>query len=114
MDEKRSYGRYSLWFPVTIDLASRRVWAVCKDVSASGILISSSGELEVGDVVTVSFRVAPDAPDKRLSGRIVRVEPPDDNPRAVWTHRMAIEFLEPDASLQSLFADTSSRPPPPL
>jgi hypothetical protein len=114
MDEKRSYGRYSLWFPVTIDLASRRVWAVCKDVSASGILISSSGELKVGDVVTVSFRVSPEGPEKQLSGRIVRVEPPDDNPRAVWIHRMAIEFLEPDASLQTLFADTSSRPPPPL
>ena len=115
MDEKRSYGRYSLWFPVTIDLESRRVWAVCKDVSASGILISSSGELAVGDVVTVSFRIAPDDPEKQLSGRIVRVEPPDENPRAVWIHRMAIEFLEPDASLQSLFAHTlSSRPPPPL
>jgi len=87
---------------------------VCKDVSASGILISSSGQLEVGDVVTVSFRVSPEAAEKRLTGRIVRVEPPDDNPRAVWVHRMAIEFLEPDAALQSLFADTSSRPPPPL
>jgi len=114
MDEKRSYGRYSLWFPVTIDLESRRVWAVCKDVSASGILISSSGELAVGEVVTVSFRVSPDDPERQLSGRIVRIEPPDENPRAVWIHRMAIEFLEPDASLQSLIADSSSRPPPPL
>jgi hypothetical protein len=64
--------------------------------------------------VTVSFRVVPDAPDKQVLGRIVRLDAPDDNPRAVWAHRMAIEFLEPDASLQSLFAHASSRPPPPL
>jgi hypothetical protein len=114
MDEKRSYGRFALWFPVTIDLDSRRVWAVCKDVSASGILVSSSGALQVGEVVAVTFRVSAEGPDKQLAGRIVRVEPPDDNPRAVWVHRAAIEFLEPDASLQTVFADTSSRPPPPL
>jgi hypothetical protein len=114
--EKRSFGRYALWFPVTIDLSAnkaRRVWAVCKDVSAGGILISGTDELEVGDVVTVSFRVEPDAAERRLSGRIVRVDPPDENPRSVWTHRMAIEFLEPDATLQSSFERASSLPPPP-
>ncbi len=113
MDEKRSYGRYALWFPVTIDISSRRVWAVCKDVSASGILISGTEELRVGDVVAIRFRVSPEGADKQLAGRIVRVEPPDDNPRSVWAHRMAIEFVEPDATLQALFAKASSRPPPP-
>jgi PilZ domain len=111
MEEKRSYSRYALWFPVTVDSASRQVWAVCNDVSASGILISGSTQLNVGDDVTVSFRVSPDGPERRLSGRIVRVEPRDDDPRAVWPHRMAIEFVEPDATLQSMFAPVSSRPP---
>jgi hypothetical protein len=112
MAEKRSYDRYSLWFPVTIEGASRRVWAVCKDASAGGILISGSEGLSVGDVVKVSFRVSPDSGERVLAGRIVRVEQPDDNPRAVWSHRMAIEFIEPDATLQSSFSRASSRPPP--
>jgi hypothetical protein len=112
MDEKRSYDRYALWFPVTIDISSRRVWAVCKDVSASGILISGTEELQVGDVVAIRFRVSPEGSDKQLAGRIVRVEPRDDNPRAVWAHRMAIEFEEPDATLQAVFVKASSRPPP--
>jgi hypothetical protein len=112
MTEKRSYSRYSLWFPVTIDGASQRVWAVCKDASAGGILISGTEGLHVGDVVKVSFRVSPDAHERVLSGRIVRVEEPDDSPRAVWSHRMAIEFIEPDATLQSSFSRASSRPPP--
>ena len=40
-----------------------------------------------------------------------RVDPPDDDPRAVWPHRMAIEFTEADATLQSLFEPASSQPP---
>ncbi|MGO9836701.1 MAG: PilZ domain-containing protein [Polyangiaceae bacterium] len=112
MNEKRSYDRYSLWFPVTLDGASGRVWAVCKDASAGGILISGTQGLNVGDVVTVSFRVSPGEAERNLAGRIVRVEKPDDDPRAVWSHRMAIEFVEADTTLQSSFTRASSRPPP--
>ena len=111
MQEKRSHSRYALWFPVTIDSSSRQVWAVCKDVSAGGILISGSTGLKIGDVVSIAFRVAPNDPERKISGRIVRVDPPDDDPRAVWPHRMAIEFTEPDAMLQSFFEPASSRPP---
>lgn len=115
MSDKRSFHRYALWFPVTVDGATRQMWAVSKDVSAGGILISgtaSTADLAVGDVVTLSFRVTPDADEKRVSGRVVRVDATDDNPRAVWPHRMAIEFLEPDATLQAAFERASSRPPP--
>jgi hypothetical protein len=112
MQEKRSYSRYSLWFPVTIDATSMQVWAVCSDISAGGILIAGSTQLKIGDVVTLSFRVAPDTPERRVSGRIVRVEARDDDPRAVWPHRMAIEFIEPDETLQAAFAPASTRPPP--
>jgi PilZ domain len=111
VSDKRSYSRYALWFPVTVDAASQQMWAVCKDVSAGGILISGSAKLAIGDVVTVSFRVSADAEERRVAGRIVRVEDPDPDPRAVWSHRMAIEFLEPDATLQATFARASSRPP---
>jgi PilZ domain len=111
MQEKRSFSRYALWFPVTVDSSSQQVWAVCNDVSASGILISGSTQLTVGDVVTVSFRVSQDGAERKLSGRIVRVEPRDDDPRTVWPHRMAIEFMEADATLQSMFAPVTSRPP---
>jgi hypothetical protein len=40
----------------------------------------------------------------------VRVEPRDEDPRAVWAHRMAIEFVEPDATLQSAFQPASTPP----
>jgi hypothetical protein len=114
MSDKRSYSRYSLWFPVTVDGASRQMWAVCKDVSAGGILISGSSKLAIGDVVTLSFRVTPEDDERRVTGRIVRIEAPDPDPRTVWSHRMAIEFLEPDPTLQAVFSPASSRPPPAL
>jgi hypothetical protein len=111
--EKRAYDRYDLWFPVTIEGPSRKVWAVCHDASAGGILVSGTEELMVGSMVTVSFRVTVnDAEEKSVRGRIVRVEGPNDDPRAVWPHRMAIEFLEPVSALQGLFAHASTTPPP--
>ncbi len=112
MNEKRAHSRYALWFPVTLDAESKQVWAVCSDVSAGGILIAGSAALRIGDEVTVVFRVRPDAPERRIPGRIVRVEPRVDDPRTVWPHRMAIEFREVDTTLQSAFAPASSRPPP--
>ncbi len=113
MDERRAHERYTLWFPVTVDRAARKVWAVCRDASAGGILITGSDRLCVGDRVTLTFRVTADGTERTLSGRIVRVESPDDNPRAVWPYRMAIEFLERDETLQSLFERATSPPPAP-
>jgi hypothetical protein len=113
VNEKRAYSRYSLWFPVTIEAETRNVWAVCRDASAGGILIMGSNELAIGDDVFVVFRTSPDdTAETRVRGRIVRVEGPDDDPRSVWPHRMAIEFAEPVSELERLFKRASSRPPP--
>lgn len=111
MADKRQHERHALWFPVTVDLATGQVWAVCKDVSAGGVLISGSQSLRVSEAVTVVFRVSADSPERRIAGRIVRVEPPDQSPRAVWVHRMAIEFLEPDETLAGLYEKASWNPP---
>jgi hypothetical protein len=109
VDEKRQHERYALWFPVTVDVTTGQVWAVCKDASAGGILLSGAQGLRVGEEVTVVFRVTPEGPERRLPGRIVRVEPRDADPRAEWAHRMAIEFREPDPTLVTLF-EPSSKP----
>jgi hypothetical protein len=113
LNEKRAYSRYTLWFPVTVETDSERVWAVCRDASAGGILISGSNSLEVGDAVIVNFRTsADDTAERRIPGHIVRVEGPDEDPRSAWPHRMAIEFADPVPELERLFKRASSRPPP--
>jgi hypothetical protein len=111
VDEKRAHQRYFLWFPVVVEGASSVVAAVCHDASSGGIAINGSGPMEVGTEVTVVFRVAPDDEERHAKGRVVRIEPRSENPRDVWSHRMAIEFLEPQPLLQEIFKLRSSPPP---
>jgi hypothetical protein len=113
LTEKRAFDRYTLWFPVTLDGEDSQVWAVCHDASAGGISLSGNEELRVGSTVTVVFRVDPDDPEeRRVQGKVVRVDGFDDDPRTVWRHRMAVEFDEPVPELQALFKRASTRPPP--
>ena len=112
MNDKRTYPRFSLWFPVVVEGSASPVWAICHDASSGGILISGAGAVEVGAEVTIAFRVAPDDEERVARGRVVRIEERGDNPREVWSHRIAVEFLEPQLELQSLFQTRSSPPPP--
>lgn len=115
MTEKRAFDRHTLWFPVTLDSEDSHVWAVCHDVSAGGIALSGSEKLRVGSIVTVVFRIAPDDPaERRVKGKVVRVDGLDDGPRTVWRYRMAVEFDEPVPELQALFKRASTLPPPAL
>ena len=67
----------------------------------------------LGEEVEVSFRVTMDGELRKAKGRIVRMETGHDNPREIWSHRLAIAFNEPQAELHGLFRSVSSRPPPP-
>jgi len=103
MSDKRAFDRHCIWFPVSVEAKDRQVWAVCRDIGAGGILISSSGALEVGAAVTLTFRVAPDdARERKVEGRIVRIEPHKDDGGGTWPHRLGIEFLEPMPELDAL------------
>ena len=114
MTERRAHQRYCLWFPVEVDATDGGgAVAICRDASSGGILIESARGLEVDAEVEVSFRVTIDSELRKVKGRIVRIEQGDDAPRAVWTHRLAIAFHEPQAELHGLFRSVSSRPPPP-
>jgi hypothetical protein len=111
MSEKRAFGRHCIWFPVSVETDARQVWAVCRDIGAGGILISSAGALEVGAAVTITFRVAPnDTREQKIAGRIVRIEEHHDDGGGTWPHRLAIEFLEPMPELESLLEKWSMPP----
>jgi hypothetical protein len=104
MDEKRAFRRRCIWFPVTLETGRGDVWAVARDAAPGGILISSAGALAVGTDVTVAFRVAPDdATEKRVLGKVVRLEPHRNDGGGAWPHRIAIEFNEPLPELEAIF-----------
>lgn len=113
MSERRAYERYCLWFPVEVDSANGGAVAICRDASSGGILLESARGLEVDAEVEVTFRATMGGELRKVKGRIVRIEQGDESPRAVWSHRLAIAFHEPQAELHGLFRSVSSRPPPP-
>ena len=72
--EKRRHNRYTLWFPVDLRRGDeKKTLAVAKDASQSGIAISSPAGLEIGEHVTLSFRVPPGSGEERVvSGTVAR------------------------------------------
>jgi hypothetical protein len=112
-DEKRGYTRYPIWFPVTVQAEAGEVWAVSRDASPGGILLSGATSLQIGSRVTVTFRIrADDTTEHNVAGTVVRMAPNvDDDPRGVWPHRMAIEFNEPLPEIELPLKRASERPP---
>jgi hypothetical protein len=109
--EQRRDARYTLWFPVDVQTADEKhTLAVAKDVSKSGIGVSSSTGLEVGATVTLTFKVPPDTGEQRtVSGTVARHERNPDDPHGMWPHRIGIVFAEPMPELEALLASIASK-----
>lgn len=110
-NEKRGYTRYPVWFPVTVHSSGGELWAVSRDASPGGILLSGTTSLELGAEVRVTFRVQAEDVEHSVRGRVVRADPEEeDDPRGVWPHRMAVEFIEPLPQLDVPLRRASERP----
>ena len=110
-DEKRTYVRYPIWFPVTLKVREgmregvpegvpegveeAEVWTICRDASPGGLLVASVGPLELEQRVVASFRLGPDAPDRHVNARVVRVRRAGDDLALPFPFRVAIAFDEP-------------------
>lgn len=94
--EKRTFRRYSLWFPVTLLAEGREVWAICRDASAGGILVSSVMPLPAGTKVTAKFRVAPvGAEERTASAVVVRNTTNDGDLVLAFPYRLGLRFDQP-------------------
>lgn len=66
------------------------------------MLLVSASELEVGSVVTIVVQIPPEGTvEKRIQGRVVRVEPNKDDPDGMWPHRMAVAFEHPVPEIEA-------------
>jgi hypothetical protein len=109
--EKRQHERFLIWFPVTLTTNSGRAWAVCRDASSGGMCVSCTSELAVGCDVTVAFKLDPsEMSERRIEGRVVRLEPNGDDPQGVWPHRISVAFHDPAPELHSLLRRKSEPP----
>jgi hypothetical protein len=112
--DKRAHSRFQLWFPVTLVVGRKQVWAVCRDASAGGMRVSSAARAKVGTPVTVRFRVSPsETVDRTATGKILRVESPAEDSDGAWPHEIAVVFDEAIEELAVAFQARISEPPGP-
>ena len=109
-DNRRGGERFQVWFPVHVDEADSRrsQLTVSRNVSAHGILLSSTTELVPGAKVFVTFRIRPEEPERRVEGHVVRVEPNREDPDGLWPTRVAVEFDELVPELEKQLADAEA------
>jgi hypothetical protein len=102
MSERREHERHEVWFPVEVEVEDGTALAVSYDVSSGGLSMAAGGKVEVGTELTVTFRTAVDSPEKRVKGRVVRVErnPPTVDSR--WRYKLALAFAEPQPEIEAL------------
>jgi len=101
--ERRS-PRYTVWLPVRIaDLEEGM--AVSHNVSGRGILLVTATTLDVGAQVSIVVQFPPEgSSERKVTGRVVRVEPNKDDPEGIWPHRLAVEFDEAVPELEKALA----------
>lgn len=104
-EERRSYRRYALWFPVTLTCGGRSAWAICRDAGTGGMLVSSTAAATVGEEVTLTFRVRPQDQDIDAKGVVVRAWRNDDELLLAFPTRIAIEFDGPIRQLDSILPE---------
>lgn len=95
-DEKRNYHRFKIWFPVTLITEQGEVWAICRDASSGGFLLSAESPLEVGLEVQARFKVSPRARTERtIKAKVVRHEASVGELMLAFPYRAALEFTAP-------------------
>ena len=97
MGERRSSDRHKAFFPVAMDSSTRKDRiAMSRNASSSGVLIGSPSKFEVGERLTMTFRILPAGPMYAgIVGRVVRVEESKNDEDPMWRHIMAVEFESP-------------------
>lgn len=96
MTDKRSYHRFEIWFPITLVIGTREVWAICRDASSGGLLVSSESALDVGTKLVARFKVSPRARTERvLAAKVVRQEASVGELMLAFPYRAALQFAKP-------------------
>jgi hypothetical protein len=100
--ERRAYTRYAIWFPITLVTAAgaREVWAICQDACSKGLLVSCMAPLEVGEGVSVKFRVTREAAERETTARVLRCTLNADELKLAFPYRLAIEFDHAETNLE--------------
>ena len=96
MSDKRNFHRFKIWFPITLVVAKSEVWAICRDASSGGLLVSTEAPLAIGTKLVARFKVSPRARSERvLQAKVVRHESSVGELMQAFPYRAALEFGKP-------------------
>ena len=108
--ERRRFPRFQRWFPVTVDFEGREVWAICRDVSETGMLVAARQPVPAGTAITLRFKVAAGDNSEQVAGaRVVRCERNDDDLGLAFPARLGIHFDRPIEALERGLREESAR-----
>jgi hypothetical protein len=102
--ERRIGVRHFACFPAHLKRPERgKRIAMIHDLSIAGALLVVRAELAVGDVVSLQLHVTgdPGSRTRTTHARVVRVESLETLERALWSHRVAVQFESPLADFEA-------------
>lgn len=92
-NERRTYERYVIWFPVTLRAGDEEIGTICRDASSGGLMVSSPIQLKPRTSVVCAFRLSVESPvDVSSPGVVMRVERNDGDMVLAFPYRLAIGF----------------------
>jgi hypothetical protein len=102
-DERRVSPRHSAYLGAEIDVGEGPARAaITHDGSATGLLLLTRSDLEIGQTVKLSvFLVEGDS--RTVTGRVVRQEPLNPDENTLWRTKVAVDLSEPDPELAKAF-----------
>ena len=102
--ERREHARTRIWIPIEVTAPGvPPFYGVSRDLSRSGVLLSSAQGLGADTPISVKLTIPADKPlDRTVTGRVVRSGPNEDDPDGLWPIRIAIVFDEPIVEVDGL------------
>jgi hypothetical protein len=103
---RRRHVRHRVVFPIKVSSMKKqgRI-GMCRNGSASGMLLGTPSRFDLGDELILRFRVKSGEPENLVRGRIVRLDR-ESPTRDHWCHRLvAVEFNAPQPTLERVFAN---------
>ena len=114
IDERRAERRYRVTLPVAIaaggpakDPPFERI-GLSRDASASGVLFNTRSCFAPGDEIDLTLHLSA-AEERRVRGRVVRVETVPRDSDFLWRYLTAVRFVEPLPELVTKL-EASARP----
>ncbi len=96
--------------PLRLDTESKTGrFGVSRNVSASGMLLRTRSRFTLGDRIGLTFRFTSDANDRRLDGKIVRLERDQGDDAGIFPRQVAVQFDARHAEIEPLLVEASTR-----